>query len=137
MRRNRRRRRERRGSATPDMAPLLDMIFILLIFFVVNANFVRETGVSVDRAAARTAASVAKVKLVIAITATGDLFMEGSGVDIGVLRNRMERFALENPDASVVIAADRAAASGRVIRVLDLCRLAGVSRLSLAARRPE
>lgn len=131
--------RQMRRRATPglDMAPLLDMIFILLIFFVVNASFIRETSVPVDRPSARSAVSSDQVRLVLAVDASGRIFLEDRPVDPGVLRGRMQEFAANNPGAAVVVAADKEAASGTLMRVLDICRMAGIQHLALAARRPE
>ncbi|MCW7752501.1 biopolymer transporter ExbD [Desulfobotulus sp. H1] len=130
--------RQRRNRNVPglDMAPLLDMIFILLIFFVVHASFIRETAVPIERPSARSAVNSDQVRLVLTVDAAGTVYLEDRAVDPGVLRGRMQDFASKNPGAVVVVAADRDAASGALIRVLDICRLAGVQHLALAARRP-
>ncbi|MDY0163197.1 biopolymer transporter ExbD [Desulfobotulus sp.] len=131
------RHRRKKNAPGLDMAPLLDMIFILLIFFVVNASFIRETSVPVERPSAQTAVEAENVRLVLAVDAAGRVFLEDVPVDPGVLRGRMQAFATENPGALVVVAADRDCPSGMLMRVLDICRLAGVPHLALAARRPE
>lgn len=129
-------RKRRRRGVDLDMAPMMDMIFILLIFFIVTTSFVKEAGVVVQRPVAQTAAAKEKTNMVVAVTKEGQVYIEGRVVDVRSVRSRMERFLAEIPDGSVVIAADRRSYSGVVIQVLDACRLAGVENLSVAARKP-
>ncbi len=119
------------------MAPLMDMIFILLIFFIATTSFVKEAGVDVKRPVAKTAVSKEKTNMVIAITAEDLVYIEGRPVDVRSVRARMERFLAEIPEGSVVIAADRLSHNGIVVMVLDACRMAGVQNISVAARKPE
>lgn len=120
-----------------NMAPLIDMVFILLIFFLVTTSFVKESGVEVQRPAAATAEPRERASLIIAVTAQGQVHIDRQLTDIRSVRARMEHFLAETPEGSVVIAADRDSRTGDVIRVLDACRLAGVQDVSVAARRPE
>jgi biopolymer transport protein ExbD len=123
--------RERRsGVIQLNMASLIDMIFILLIFFLVTTSFVKEAGVEVQRPIASSAVSKA-------ITHEGTIYVEGRSIDIRSVRAYMERFLAETPKGSVVIAADKDSRTGIVIGVLDACRLAGVKEVSVAARKPE
>jgi len=117
------------------MAPLIDMIFILLIFFIVTTSFVKESGVDVKRPVAQTAATKDKTNLVLAVTAEGILFVEGRTIVLRSLRAYMDGFHLENPNGSVVIAADQDSRTGIVIQALDACRLAGIQNISVAARK--
>jgi biopolymer transport protein ExbD len=130
--------RERRsGVIQLNMASLIDMIFILLIFFLVTTSFVKEAGVEVQRPIASSAVSKEKTNLVVAITHEGTIYVEGRSIDIRSVRAYMERFLAETPKGSVVIAADKDSRTGIVIGVLDACRLAGVKEVSVAARKPE
>lgn len=117
-----------------NIAPLIDMMFILLIFFVVSASFVREAGVEVQRPRARTA-ETKKPNVIVAVTAEDRVFLEGREVDPRALRGIMERLRGENPGLQVVIAADRYSSTGLVIEVLDQLRLAGIENVSLSALR--
>jgi len=117
------------------MAPLIDMIFILLIFFLVTASFVREAGVDVNRPQAHSAASKEKIDLIVGVTAGGVIFIEGKTIDVRAVRPRMERFVAETPNGSVVIVADKECQTGIVVQVLDACRLAGVKDISLSAEK--
>jgi len=127
---------QRRTRATElNMTPLIDMVFILLIFFLVTTSFVKEAGVEVSRPVAKTATTKEKTNLIIAVTADGVIYIEGRPIDVRSVRSRMERFLAEIPEGTVVIAADRDSRTGLVIQVLDACRLAGVKNISVAARK--
>ncbi len=120
-----------------DMTPLIDMVFILLIFFIVATSFVRESGVEVNRPQAASAVAREKVSMLIGITSAGRTFIEGHEIDIHNIKGRMNSFLAEVPGGSVVIVADKNCPTGTTIRVLDACRLAGVSNLSVAAKAGE
>ncbi|MUM77201.1 biopolymer transporter ExbD [Pseudodesulfovibrio sp. F-1] len=126
-------RRSRRSDI--NMTPLIDIVFILLIFFVVTTSFVREAGVEVQRPSAQSAETMEKANVILGLTAEGRIFVEGRPLDIRSVRAYMERFLAETPDGSVVIVADRDSSTGAAVQVLDQCRLAGVRNISIAARR--
>jgi len=116
-----------------DMTPLIDIVFILLIFFIVATSFVRESGVEVNRPTAQSARAKEKVSMVIGITSAGRIYIQGQQIDIRNIRGRMNRFLAEVPGGSAVITADKNCPTGITIKVLDDCRLAGVRNLSVAA----
>ena len=120
-----------------DMTPLIDMVFILLIFFIVATSFVRESGVEVNRPQATSAVAREKVSMLIGITSAGRIFIEGHEIDIHNIKGRMNSFLAEVPGGSVVIVADKNCPTGTTIKVLDACRLAGVTNLSVAAKAGE
>ena len=120
-----------------DMTPLIDMVFILLIFFIVATSFVRESGVEVNRPQAASAVAREKVSMLIGITSAGRIFIEGHEIDIHNIKGRMNSFLAEVPGGSVVIVADKNCPTGTTIKVLDACRLAGVTNLSVAAKAGE
>jgi biopolymer transport protein ExbD len=119
-----------------NMAPLIDMIFILLIFFLVTTSFVKESGVEVERPIAESTIAKAQTNLIIAVTQDGRVFAEKNVIDIRSVRSYMERFVAESPQGTVVIAADQGSMTGLVIQVLDACRAAGIKNVSVAARLP-
>ena len=129
-------RHRRSKPAEINMAPLIDMVFILLIFFLVTTSFVKESGVFIERPVAKSAVTKEKVQMLVEITADGMVYIEGNPIDIRSIRSRMKRFLVETPGGSVVIAADRDSRTGRTIQVLDECRLAGVQNISVAAKKP-
>jgi len=129
-------RSRRRGPTEINMAPLIDMVFLLLIFFLVTASFVRESGIDVNRPVAATARDVKNASLIVGVSADGAVHVDRTALDIRSVRPAVERFLAETPAGAVVVAADEAVSAGRLVRVLDQCRLAGASNLSVAARLP-
>ena len=119
------------------MAPLIDMVFILLIFFLVTTSFVKETGIDINRPAAATAVSREDVTILIGITEKNQIFIENREIDIRVVRINVERALAENPEGSVVIVADRESNTGTAIQVMDECKLAGAANVALAASLPK
>jgi biopolymer transport protein ExbD len=129
----------RRNRSTPELniAPLIDMVFILLIFFLVNTSFVKETGIDVSRPTASTAAVQNKATILIAIDQSNRLFMDHREIDPRAVRANVERALAENPEGAVVVVADKASSTGVAIQVMDGCRMAGATNVSLAASVPE
>ena len=127
----------RGGSDKVDvnMSPLIDMVFLLLIFFVVTTSFVKEAGIEVSRSTASTAEIKEKASVMIGVTTEGDVYMEGKKVDVRSVRGLVERTLVEDPEAGVVVVADKGSETGDVVRVMDQCRLAGAKSVSLAAKR--
>ena len=118
-----------------NMGPLIDMVFLLLIFFVVTTSFVKEAGIEVQRSSAATAEVKERGNILIGVAATGDVYFEGKKVDVRSVRGLVERALAEDPESGVVVVADKASQTGEVVRVMDQCRLAGAHSVSLAARR--
>ena len=119
------------------MAPLIDMVFLLLIFFLVTTSFVKESGIDVNRPTAATAASKEKSNILIGISKNNAVFMEKREIDVRAVRANVARALLENPETGVVIVADKTSHTGVVISVLDGCKLAGAKEVSIAASLPE
>lgn len=127
----------RSRNAELNMAPLIDMIFILLIFFLVTTSFVREAGVEIKRPQAQSASKNEKTDMIIGVDCHGVIYIEGKTIDIRSVRARMERFVAETSQGSAVIVADRESETGIVVQILDACRLAGVRDISLSAERTQ
>ena len=130
-------RRGKRATAELNIAPLIDMVFILLIFFLVNTSFVKETGIDVSRPTASTAVVQNKATILIAIDASNRLFMDHREIDPRAVRANVERALAENPEGAVVVVADKFSSTGVAIQVMDGCRMAGATNVSLAASVPE
>ncbi|MBV2089606.1 MAG: biopolymer transporter ExbD [Candidatus Thiodiazotropha sp. (ex. Lucinisca nassula)] len=128
---------EESGELAINLTPLIDMVFILLIFFMVTSSFVKETGVEVDRPSAATATMKQQAAILIGVTHKGEVWIDKRRVDVRAVRANVERLHAENPEGAVVIMADREAPTGVVIRVLDQSRLAGVDSVSIAATRDQ
>jgi biopolymer transport protein ExbD len=121
------------GPTAMNITPLIDMVFILLIFFAVNASFVKEAGVEIERPSARTAVTQDQANNMIAVTENGEVWIDRQRVDPRSVRGHVERLHAENPEGAVVILADDESRTGLVIEVLDQARLAGVENVAVAA----
>jgi len=121
------------GPTAMNITPLIDMVFILLIFFAVNASFVKEAGVEIERPSARSAVTQEQANIMIAVTENGEVWVDRQRVDPRSVRGHVERLHAENPEGAVVILADDESQTGLVIEVLDQARLAGVENVAVAA----
>ena len=130
-------RRARRTSVELNIAPLIDMVFILLIFFLVNTSFVKESGIEVNRPSATTATLQDKGTVMISINKENRIFMENQEIDVRAVRPNVERALAENPEGGVVVISDKFSNAGVVIAVMDGCRMAGAENISLAATVPQ
>ena len=129
-----RRRRDRKKSESEvNLTPMLDVVFIMLIFFIVTASFVKESGIEISRPGASTAVRKERGNILVAITANDQIWMNRRQVDPRALRANLERMHAENPQGAVVIQADKDAKTGLLVKVMDAARLAGVKNVSLAA----
>ncbi|WP_150305987.1 ExbD/TolR family protein [Pseudomonas saliphila] len=131
--------RMRRHTATNDeeagidLTPMLDIVFIMLIFFIVTSSFIKEAGITVQTPSAASATEQPKGNILIAVSPNGEIWMDGQQVDIRAVRAAVERMRVDQPDSSVVVQADQDSRSGLVIQVMDQVRLAGVQDVALAA----
>jgi biopolymer transport protein ExbD len=116
-----------------DMTPMLDIVFIMLIFFIVTTSFVKESGVTVDSPRAETASRQEKANIFIAITAEGEVWVDRRPVDPRSVRAIVARLHADNPEGSVIIQADAASATRVLVDVMDQVRLAGVEGIAIAA----
>ncbi|RLA56315.1 MAG: biopolymer transporter ExbD [Gammaproteobacteria bacterium] len=130
-------RRNNRAAAAQDEAqidltPMLDVVFIMLIFFIVTASFIKEAGIEVNRPEASTSQPKKNVNILIAISATNEIWMDQRRIDVRAVRANIERLHAENPKGAVVIQADNESNTETVAAVLDASREAGVYDVSLA-----
>jgi biopolymer transport protein ExbD len=135
--RRRRHSEEMSTEADINITPLLDIVFIMLIFFVVTTSFVKESGIEVNRPAAQTAERKEHTSILIAISPSGEIWIDRRVVDIRAVRAAIERLRAENPEGAVVIQGDREAQIGLLVQVMDQVRKAGVSNVSIAAMPGE
>lgn len=122
-------------KAEIKIAPLIDMVFILLIFFIVTTSFVPETGVSVERPAARSAENLESRSILIGIGSSGEIYMSGSRVGLFSLKPLLENKLRNQPNLSIVLVADKATAADLIVRVMDEVRISGVKRIALATEK--
>jgi len=119
-------------SADIDMTPMLDIVFIMLIFFIVTTSFVKESGIDVNRPNAQTSETKAKGNIIVGIKANGDVWIDKRLVDIRAVRPNVARLHAENPLGSVIIAADRETKTHVLVQVMDQVRLAGITNAAIA-----
>ena len=130
----RRRRVREDDEAEINLTPMLDVVFIMLIFFIVTASFVKEAGIEVNRPDAATAERKERGNILVAITANDQIWIDRRQVDVRAVRANIERLHAENPQGAVVIQADKASKNGLLVQVMDAARLAGVYNVSIAAQ---
>ena len=118
-----------------NITPMLDIVFIMLIFFIVTTSFVRETGIDPRRPQAQTAIKHERGNILIAISETGQIWMHKKHVDLLEVRSLVEAARKETPESSVIIIADTKSQTGLLIDLMDQVRLGGVTSISVAARK--
>jgi len=128
-----RRHTEEIGESGIDLAPMLDFVMNLLIFFIITTSFVREAGIVVSRPLAATAEHEESGNILIAVTAGGDIWMDRRQVDLREVRTTIERLHAERPDDTVVVVADKAARAGLVGEVMDEVQLGGIKQVAIGA----
>ena len=128
-----RRRSQQLPAIGMNMTPMIDMVFILLVFFVVNTSFVKETGVEIERPSAKSAVKQEQANILIAITREGEIWIDKKRVDIRALRGHIEQMHAESPEGSAVVLADTKTPAGIVMQVVDQARLVGISKVAVAA----
>jgi biopolymer transport protein ExbD len=115
-----------------DLAPMLDFVLNLLIFFIITTSFVKEAGISVTKPEALTAENKDNGNILIAIRPNGDIWMDKRQVDISEVRGAIERLHIERPDDTVVLIADRESETGMLTKVMDQVKLGGIADVSIA-----
>ncbi|MSO96855.1 MAG: biopolymer transporter ExbD [Rhodospirillaceae bacterium] len=122
----------KKEEAEIDMTPMLDVTFIMLIFFIVTASFVKESGITVERPDASTGDQQARAAVLVAVSADGLVYMDNQKLDIRSVRAGVEKLLAENPQGTVVIQADKRAKSGDVISVMNQIKAAGAEGTAIA-----
>ena len=120
-------------EATIDMTPMLDVVFIMLIFFIVTASFVKEAGIDVNRPDAPTATQKDRANILVAISEKNEIWINKRRIDVRAVQANIERLYAENPQGTVVIQADKKSNTETLIKVMDASRAAGIYDVSIAA----
>ncbi len=121
------------SEAGIDISPLMDCVFILLIFFIVTTTFVEETGVEVDKPQAASSVRLEKTSILIALTAKGEVVYGGREIGVSGIQPLVKRM-LQKEDVPVIIQADQTVRSGLLVRAIDEAKLAGAVKVSVATR---
>ena len=133
MRFKRRKRKERQGLGTIDIAPLIDVVFLLLIFFMLTSTFISQPGIEVNLPKAVTSEVLDKESLVITVTSENVIYLERKVVTLRELESRLSKAYSEGK--SLLIKADRRASVGRVVEVWDLSRSLGIPKINIATEQ--
>lgn len=124
---------EEEEESEVNLTPMLDVVFIMLIFFIVTASFVKESGIDINRPDAATAERKEKGNIMVAISEEGQIWIDRRQVDVRALRANIERLHAENPQGTVIIQADEESKNKLLVQVMDAARLAGVKSVAIAA----
>lgn len=130
----RKHRKRAQQEAEINITPMLDIVFIMLIFFIVTTSFVKELGVDLDRPSNAPVQEQKRSEVIpVRIDASGQVFVEDRAVHVGAIRANIVSALAGKPEATVVVIADRDADSGFIVTVVDQARVAGAGKVSLAA----
>ena len=116
-----------------NLTPMLDVVFIMLIFFIVTASFIKEAGIDVDRPDAPSAESQDDAAILIAISANDEIWIDRRETEPNAVRGMIERLHAENPKGSIVIQADEESTNEMLVVVMEAAKQAGVTNVAIAA----
>ncbi|HKJ74781.1 MAG TPA: biopolymer transporter ExbD [Alphaproteobacteria bacterium] len=123
-------------EAEMDMTPMLDIVFIMLIFFIVTSSFVKESGIDIHHPTALTAEQKPQANVFIGIAENDKIWMQKKQVDPRTLRATIERVMSETPGGSIVIQADKGSNTQTLLEVMNAAKAAGVGEVAVAAQKP-
>ncbi|MFC1690212.1 ExbD/TolR family protein [Pseudomonadota bacterium] len=131
------RRHAHSEEAEINITPMLDIVFIMLIFFIVTTSFTKETGASISKPLAEQATALRNGTILIGIRPNDDIWMAKRQIELREVRQMVERAKAENPEGSVVIIADKGSRIGTVTQVMDQVKLAGIEGVAISAENPD
>ena len=127
---------EENEESTIDMTPMLDIVFIMLIFFIVTTSFVKEAGIDINKPSASTAQKKDKNNnIIVAITGSEEIWVDKRQIDIRSLRANIQSLTTGNEESTVLIQADKTAQTGILVEVMDQIKMAGIQNISIAAKK--
>lgn len=126
-------KKDEEEEAAIDLTPMLDVVFIMLIFFIVTASFIKESGLEVNRPDASQAQKVEKKNIIVRIGPKGDIWINRRRIDVRNVQANIERLNAENPGGAVVIQANENSTNDKLVVVMDAARAAGIFNVSIAA----
>ena len=128
-----RRRTIQEEEKVADLTPMLDVVFIMLIFFIVTATFIKETGVEIDRPDTKTAEAKKRVSLLVGVGSDSGIWIDKKRVDVRNVRPMMERLHAENPKGGLVIQADSESKVEKVLAIMNAARKIGINQVAIAS----
>ena len=126
---------ESEDEKVADLTPMLDVVFIMLIFFIVTATFIKETGIEIDRPDTKTGELKKTVSLLVGVSSDNSIWIDKKKVDIRQVRPVMERLHAENPKGGLVIKADSASTVEKVLAVMEAARTLGIAQVAIASEQ--
>lgn len=124
-------------DAEINITPMLDIVFIMLIFFIVTTSFTKETGAVITKPEAEQAISLRNGTILIGVKPNDDIWMSKRLIELREVRSMVETARAENPKGSVVIVADKNSRIGTVTQVMDQVKMAGVQGIAISAENPD
>lgn len=131
------RRHAKKDEADINITPMLDIVFIMLIFFIVTTSFTKETGADITKPSAESTENKPRGNILVGIRSNGDIWMNGGEIDLRQVRTMVERAVAENPEGEVVVIADRGTKTSDLVKVMDQIKLAGFEKLTISADQPS
>jgi biopolymer transport protein ExbD len=131
------RRHAHTEEADINITPMLDIVFIMLIFFIVTTSFTKETGATIIRPEAGQAVALQNGTILIGVKPNGDIWMAKRQIELREVRQMVERARAENPEGSVVIVADKGSRIGTLAQIMDQVKMAGVQGVAISAEKPD
>jgi len=131
------RRHAHTEDAEINITPMLDIVFIMLIFFIVTTSFTKETGAAIVKPFAENAISLRNGTILIGVKSNDDIWMSKRLIELREVRSMVEQAKAENPKGSVVIVADKNSRIGTVTEVMDQVKMAGVQGIAISAENPN
>jgi biopolymer transport protein ExbD len=131
------RRHAHTDDAEINITPMLDIVFIMLIFFIVTTSFTKETGAAISKPVAEQAIALRNGTILIGIKSNDDIWMSKRLIELREVRSMVESARAENPKGSVVIVADKDSRIGTVTQVMDQVKLAGIEGIAISAENPS
>ena len=128
-----RRRKEREDAMDINITPMLDIVFIMLIFFIVTTSFVKETGIDPKRPVAETSSAKPRGNILIGVDIAGQIWMNNRRIDLNQIRQLVEDAVNENPESSAVLISDEQSPTGVLIDIMDQVRAGGVTNIAISA----
>ena len=120
-------------EAEINITPMLDIVFIMLIFFIVTTSFVKETGIDPERPVAETSTAKPRGNILIGVDTEGQIWMNNRRIELNQVRQLVEDAVVENPESSAVLVSDEISPTGVLIDIMDQVRLAGVTSIAVSA----
>lgn len=126
---------KKRRRVTINITSLIDVVLLLLIFFMVSTNFIEQPGMKLDLPDSETASSSVGNELEVIIQPDGDIFFNGNAITIDDLRAQFEKLAGESSDGSLLLKADKSVTHGTVMEVMDIARINGIQKIIIASTK--